>query len=56
MRSIYAAYLAENKHDQTLLNLLFRLMPLEILRNQDSKIAGSLYFAHLPWSHITCKQ
>lgn len=53
LRSTYAAHLAEGKHDQALLNLLFRLMPSEILRNQDSKIAGSLFFAPLPWSHIT---
>lgn len=55
LRSVYASFLVENKYEQVLLNLLFRMMPSEILRNQDSKAAGSVYFVPLSWEKISCK-
>lgn len=52
LRSIYAAFIVEHKFEHVLLNLLFRLMPVEVLKNQDSKATGSVYFAPLTGSNI----
>lgn len=52
MRSTYASYITESKFDLVMLSSLFRLMPAEILRNQDSKHIGSAFFAPLTWEQI----
>lgn len=52
LRSIYAAYLVEEKFDQTFLQMLFRMMPAEVLRNQEVKATGSAYFAPITWQQI----
>lgn len=52
MRSIYAAFLSEEQFDVTLLQMLFRLMPEEVLRNQENKGAGIAYFGSLTWQNI----
>lgn len=54
-RSLYASYLKEKQYDQTFLQMLFRLMPAEILRNQDVKVTGNTYFAPLSWQCIAKK-
>lgn len=56
LRSIYASYLTESKFDQTMLNSLFRLMPAEILRNQDSKHIGTAFFAPMTSVQINGKR
>lgn len=53
LRSTYASYITDSKFDQTMLSSLFRLMPAEILRNQDSKHIGSAFFAPLTWEQIS---
>lgn len=55
LRSAYASYISDSKFDQSMLNSLFRLMPDEILRNQDSKHIGSAYFLPLTWEQICGK-
>lgn len=55
LRPTYAEFLTENKYEQVLLNLLFRMMPSEVLRNQETKAVGSVYFVHLSWDKISCK-
>lgn len=52
LRSIYASYIVENKFENLLLTTLFRLMPIELLKNQESKAAGTVYFVPLDWSNI----
>lgn len=52
LRSTYASYITDSKFDQSMLNSLFRLMPAEILRNQDSKHIGTAFFAPLTWEQI----
>lgn len=49
LRSIYAAYLtaADAPHVQRMLVTLFRLMPVELLRNQDARHIGQTYFGPL---------
>lgn len=55
LRSTYASYLTDSKFDQLMLNSLFRLMPAEILRNQDSKHIGTAFFSPLTWEQICGK-
>lgn len=55
LRSTYASYITDNKFDQSMLNSLFRLMPAEILRNQDSKHIGLPFFSPLTWEQICGK-
>ncbi|KAJ6644213.1 E3 ubiquitin-protein ligase listerin [Pseudolycoriella hygida] len=52
LRSTYAAYITESKFVQSMLNSLFRLMPVEILKNQDIQQIGSMYFTPLSWEEI----
>lgn len=49
---MYAAFIVEHKFEHVMLNLVFRLMPIEVLKNQDSKATGSVYFAPMTWSNI----
>lgn len=55
LRSTYASYITDTQADQSMLSSLFRLMPAEILRNQDSKHIGSAFFAPLTWAQICGK-
>lgn len=50
--SIYASYIAGKKYDNLLLSTIFRLMPIEVLKNQESKATGTVYFTPLSWSTI----
>lgn len=52
LRPTYTSYLVEEKFDQTFLQMLFRMMPTEVLRSQDVKAAGTAYFASLTWKQI----
>lgn len=56
IRSLYASYLKEQRFDETCFQMLFRMMPAEILRNQDLKLTGNSYFAPLPWKSIIEKE
>lgn len=49
LRAIYAAYLtaSDAPHVQRMLVSLFRLMPVELLRNQDARHIGQTYFVPL---------
>lgn len=49
---MYAAFIVEHKFEHVMLNLVFRLMPIEVLKNQDSKATGSVYFAPMTCSNI----
>lgn len=55
LRSTYASYITDTKFDNSMLNSLFRIMPAEILRNQDSKHIGLAYFSPLTWDQICGK-
>lgn len=54
IRSIYASFLTESQLVQSMLVSLFRLMPVEILRNQDAK-HGQTYFVALTDSQVAGK-
>lgn len=48
----YASYLVEEKFDQTFLQMLFRMMPADVLRSQEVKATGSAYFLPISWQDI----
>lgn len=52
LRSIYAAYLIEERFEHTFLQMLFRMMPADVLRNQEIKATGSAYFLPIEWHEI----
>lgn len=52
LRSIYASYLIEERFEQTLLQMLFRMMPTDVLRNQEVKSTGSAYFSPIEFHEI----
>lgn len=52
LRSTYASYLVEEKFDQTFLEMLFRMMPADVLRNQEVKATGFAYFLPITWQEI----
>lgn len=52
LRSFYAATITENKFEQILLNFIFRSMPIEILKNHDSKITNNEIFKTMNWNQL----
>lgn len=52
MRSTYAAFLTDAQLDVTMLQMLFRLMPDDVLRNPDNKSAGAAFFTPPTWHAI----
>ncbi|XP_055909691.1 E3 ubiquitin-protein ligase listerin [Eupeodes corollae] len=49
LRSVYTSWLTENKFDQKFLHFLFRAMPVEILKNHDSKLMNNELFKYVNW-------
>ncbi|XP_055844487.1 E3 ubiquitin-protein ligase listerin [Episyrphus balteatus] len=49
LRSVYTSWLTENKFDQKFLHFLFRAMPVEILKNHDSKLMNNELFKDVNW-------
>lgn len=51
-RSTYASFLTDAQFDVTMLQMLFRLMPDDVLRNPDNKSAGTAFFTAPSWQTI----
>ncbi|XP_075159606.1 E3 ubiquitin-protein ligase listerin [Haematobia irritans] len=52
LRSVYTTFLHENKYEENLLHFLFRCMPVEILKNHNTKQMNNDIFKGLTWSQI----
>uniref|UniRef100_A0A1I8NVG8 E3 ubiquitin-protein ligase listerin n=1 Tax=Stomoxys calcitrans TaxID=35570 RepID=A0A1I8NVG8_STOCA len=52
LRSVYTTFLHENKYEENLLHFLFRCMPVEILKNHNTKQLNNDIFKGLTWSQI----
>lgn len=52
VRSTYATFITEEKFDDLILQMLFRMMPIDVLRNPDNKSSGAPFFDTPYWFNI----